>query len=225
MLKRSSLRVSPVRNTLNDPAGTCSPLEKTSISTTQSALTFYTSTTCLSYHMVDEATRFQATWFLGKVSSESQWSALCRYWIDVYMGPRRYHGWCKKEFHGQCPSSEADMLHITTKSIPVEAAHSISIVKGYHQWLRRAFNITRKESPGAVKKTFCRWHWKRLVTWLALTDSSRHFLCLARYIALVYLPTSLPHPRFKEQVRDGKQLSRCRVTSHSLPSSGHENPP
>lgn len=39
------------------------------------------------------------------------------------------------------------MLHIRTKAIPVEAAHSTSFVKKYHVAVRRAFHIIKKESP------------------------------------------------------------------------------
>lgn len=38
-------------------------------------------------HVVDEATKFQAAQHLVLVTAESVWYALCRYWIDVYVGP------------------------------------------------------------------------------------------------------------------------------------------
>lgn len=43
--------------------------------------------------------------------------------------------------------ANADMLHISTKAIPVEAAHSMSIVERYHSPLRRAVTIIRQEAP------------------------------------------------------------------------------
>lgn len=43
------------------------------------------------------------------------------------------------------------MLHITTKSIPVKAAESMSIVKRYQKPLRRAYTIIMKEFPDTEK--------------------------------------------------------------------------
>ena len=52
-----------------------------------------------------------------------------------------------KKFMARAFEANADMLHISTKSIPVEAANSMSIVERYHSPLRRAFNIVKKEAP------------------------------------------------------------------------------
>lgn len=43
--------------------------------------------------------------------------------------------------------SDADILHVRTKSVPVEEAHSMSVVERYHALLLRAFQIIQKEVP------------------------------------------------------------------------------
>lgn len=103
-------------------------------------------------HIVDEATYFQATRWLENVTSDTLWRALRLYWIYVYVGPPVIiaHD-AGKNFMGAVFQSNADMLHIRTKSIPVEAAHSMSIVERYHGPLRRGFQIIRREAPDTDK--------------------------------------------------------------------------
>lgn len=48
---------------------------------------------------------------------------------------------------GKAFQENAYMLHITTKSDLVEAAHSMSVVEQYQQPLCRALNIIAKEAP------------------------------------------------------------------------------
>lgn len=104
-------------------------------------------------HVVDEATRFQAARWLSRVTSESIWQALRRCWIDVYLGPPDViaHD-AGKNFMGRAFQANADMMHIKTKSIPVEAAHSMSIVERYHKPIRRAFNVIKKEAADLDKE-------------------------------------------------------------------------
>lgn len=52
-----------------------------------------------------------------------------------------------KNFMAAASQANNDMIHIRTASIPVEAAHSVSIVERYHSPLRRALNIIHMESP------------------------------------------------------------------------------
>lgn len=40
-----------------------------------------------------------------------------------------------------------DLLLIRLKSIPVEAAHSMSIVERYHEPIRRVFHVIKQETP------------------------------------------------------------------------------
>lgn len=99
-------------------------------------------------HVVDEATRFQATLWLRTVSAESTWRALHACWIDVYLGPPDIiaHD-AGKNFMARAFQSNADMLHMRTMMILVETAHSISIVERYHSPLHRAVKIIRQEAP------------------------------------------------------------------------------
>lgn len=45
-------------------------------------------------------------------------------------------------------ATSADLLHITTKEIPVESAKAMTVVEQFHSPVRKAFNIIKKESPG-----------------------------------------------------------------------------
>lgn len=91
-------------------------------------------------HVVDEATYFQSTKWLAYMKAETLWKALRMCWIDVYLGPPDMiaHD-ASKNFMPAAFQSNSDMLHIRTKSIPVEAANSISIVEQYHTPIRRAY--------------------------------------------------------------------------------------
>ena len=99
-------------------------------------------------HVVDEATNFQAARWLPNVAADIIWQALRLCWIDVYVGPPDViaHDAGKGFTAGQFQAS-ADMLHITTKGIPVESPQSMSPVERYHAPLRRAYNIIASESP------------------------------------------------------------------------------
>lgn len=99
-------------------------------------------------HVVDKATRFQAAAWLMTVNAESLWIALRRCWIDIYLVPPDIiaHD-AGKNFMSRSFEANVDMLHITTKAIPVESAKSMSIVGRCHSPLRKVFKILKKESP------------------------------------------------------------------------------
>lgn len=44
-------------------------------------------------------------------------------------------------------AGNADMLHIATEPVPVEAANSLSIVEKPHTPIRRSYQIIKKEAP------------------------------------------------------------------------------
>lgn len=69
-------------------------------------------------------------------------------WIDVYLGPPDVivHDTAKNVLEAVYQAI-TDMLHIHTRSVPVESANSISIVEQYHTPIQRAHNIITKESP------------------------------------------------------------------------------
>ena len=99
-------------------------------------------------HVVDEATNYQAARWLPNVAADTIWQALRLCWIDVYVGPPDViaHDAGKGFIAGQFQAS-ADMLHITTKGIPVESPQSMATVERYHAPLRRAYNIIAADSP------------------------------------------------------------------------------
>lgn len=99
-------------------------------------------------HVVDEATRFQAAQLLSTVTSENVWTALRRCWMDVYVGPPDMviHD-AGKQFVAHAFQRNAHMFHIRTKAVPVEAAHSMSLVERYHEPVRRTVRIVRTECP------------------------------------------------------------------------------
>lgn len=73
-------------------------------------------------------------------------------WLDVYLGPLDIivHD-AGKNFIASEFQANADMLHIGTKSIPVESANSMKVVDRYHARLRRAFSIIQKEAADMDK--------------------------------------------------------------------------
>ena len=103
--------------------------------------------------VVDEATAFQAAKFLKSMSAADAWNALRSCWIDVYLGPPAYivhdpgTNFDSKEF-----KDNAKMMASETKTMPVEAHHSIGLVERYHVPLRRAYNILTKELPDVLKE-------------------------------------------------------------------------
>lgn len=56
-----------------------------------------------------------------------------------------------KNLVGRVFQANADMLHITSKSIPFEAAQLMLIGERYHKPLRRAYAIIMKECSGTEK--------------------------------------------------------------------------
>lgn len=145
-------------------------------------------------HVVDEATRFLAAQFLAKVSSKALPSALRRCWIYLYLGPPDViaHD-AGKNFMGWVLQANTDMFHITTKSIPVESAHSISIVERYHQPLIRAFNIIRNESPDTAKQDILQMALKAVNDSLGPDGLVSKLLVIGAILRLVLL-TDQPTP-------------------------------
>lgn len=99
-------------------------------------------------HVVDESTRYQAAWWLARVSAEAVWEAMRMCWIDVYLGPPDIitHD-AGKQFMARAFQTNAELLHIETNSVPVESANYMSTVERYHTPVRRAFKIIREEAP------------------------------------------------------------------------------
>ncbi|XP_044724430.1 transposable element tc1 transposase [Hirsutella rhossiliensis] len=84
--------------------------------------------------------------FLKSLSTKDTWEALRCLWIDTYQGPPDVvthdagTNFASTEFQ-----TEAKMLGITCKEVPIEAHWSIGKVERYHGPLRRAFEIMYAE--------------------------------------------------------------------------------
>ena len=99
-------------------------------------------------HVVHESTRFQAARWLKTVSSQAIWRALRLCWIDTYIGPlEQIVTDAADSLTSNSFRTEAGLFRITTKAVPVEAAHYMSIVERYHEPLRRSYRIIRSEAP------------------------------------------------------------------------------
>lgn len=67
--------------------------------------------------------------------------------IDVYLGPPGiFANDAGKNFMGSAFQVNSDILHIKTKSIPLESANSMSIAERYHSPICRAYNIILSEA-------------------------------------------------------------------------------
>lgn len=99
-------------------------------------------------HVVDEATRYQAARWLSNVTAESVWRAMRLCWIDVYLGPPDIvmHD-AGKQFVARVFQTNAELLHIETRDVPIETPNSMSYVERYHNPIRHAFKIVTAEAP------------------------------------------------------------------------------
>lgn len=84
----------------------------------------------------DEATCYQdATWLKFKsMNATDLRQALNRCWIDVYVGPHDIitHD-AGKAFIARSFQSQAELFHIQTDEVPIEASSSMALVERYHQ--------------------------------------------------------------------------------------------
>lgn len=98
-------------------------------------------------HVVDEATRYQAARWLPNVTADAVWRAMRLCWIDVYLGPPDIvtHD-AGKQFIAKVFQTNAALLHITTKCVPIESPNSMSYVERYHTPIRHAYKIVIAEA-------------------------------------------------------------------------------
>jgi hypothetical protein len=103
-------------------------------------------------HVVDAATAFQGARFLPTMSAKDTWETLKMLWIDTYQGPPDIithdagTNFASTEF-----KSEARLMGIMCKQVPVEAHNSIGKIERYHAPLRRAFEILFAELSNIMK--------------------------------------------------------------------------
>jgi hypothetical protein len=97
-------------------------------------------------HIIDEATRYQATRWLQNLSAKHTWDILRNCWVDTYLGPPDYithdagTNFVSKEFRQYAAS-----MGITARSVLVEAHWSIGMIERAHPVLRRAYEIITEE--------------------------------------------------------------------------------
>lgn len=73
---------------------------------------------------------------------------------DVYLGPPDIIAQdAGMNFMARAFQSNADMLHVKTRTIPANAEHSMCIVECYHSPLLRAVNNARQEAPDVDKNS------------------------------------------------------------------------
>ncbi|KAI0993082.1 hypothetical protein K3495_g15102 [Podosphaera aphanis] len=103
-------------------------------------------------HVIDESTKFQAGRWLQNLSAKHTWEMLRNCWIDTYLGPPDIisHD-AGKNFVSREFQEYALSIGTKTKSVPVEAHHSIGLVERYHGPLRRIYKIITAEVPGINK--------------------------------------------------------------------------
>ena len=99
-------------------------------------------------HVVDEGTKYQAARWLPDHSTPSIWRAFRLCWLDVYLGPPQLivHDAAKNLLSSEFQNATL-LMHISTKAVPVETANSLSVVERYHDPLRKAYRIIKKEVP------------------------------------------------------------------------------
>ncbi len=84
-------------------------------------------------HVIDEATRFQATKWLQNISAKHIWEMLRLYWIDVYLELSDHilidasKNFVSKKFRQFVTS-----MTIIIKSVSIETHWSVDVVKRYH---------------------------------------------------------------------------------------------
>jgi hypothetical protein len=106
---------------------------------------------CAVLHIIDEATRFNAVYWLPNLSAKTIWDTLRMAWIDTYVGPLDFiitdagKNFVSKEF-----SQFATSVGTTTVSVPVEAHWSIGAVECYYAVLCRAYLIIQDETLDAL---------------------------------------------------------------------------
>lgn len=86
----------------------------------------------------------------------------------------------------------ADMLHILTKSIPVESANTMTIVERDHCLIRPAFNIIPKEALDTEQEVALQMAAVKAVNYSVGLDGLVPTLLVLRAVLRLGLPTNRP---------------------------------
>ena len=104
------------------------------------------------FYIVDEGTWFQMGKWLQNISAKHTWDMLWVCWIDTYLGPPDIiaHDAGKNFISREFKQYVVNMGTIT-KSVPVKAYNSISIVEHYYGLLQHIYHIITSEILGIDK--------------------------------------------------------------------------
>ncbi len=97
-------------------------------------------------HIVNEATRFQASKWLKDITARHVWDQLRACWVDTYLKSFDViTADVDKQFVAREFKQYAVNMKITIKTISIETHHSIEMMKRYHDSLRRMYAIITTE--------------------------------------------------------------------------------
>lgn len=98
-------------------------------------------------HVVDESTRYQAASSLPNVTADAVWRAMRLCWVNVYLGtPDIVTHDGGKQFIAKVFQTNAALLHITTKCVPIESPNLMSYVERYHAPIQHSYKIVLAEA-------------------------------------------------------------------------------
>lgn len=99
-------------------------------------------------HVLDESTRRKAAKWFPNVTVESVWRVMRLCWIYVYLGTLDVvkHD-AGKQLVAKGFQTNAELLHIYTKCVPIEERNSMSYVERYHTPIRNSYEIVKNKAP------------------------------------------------------------------------------
>lgn len=104
-------------------------------------------------HVVVESTRYQAARCLPNITAEEIWRAIRLRWIDNYIGSQDVvtHD-AGKQFVAKVFQTNAQLLHIDIKCVPIESPNSMAYVERYHTQIHHAHKVLTSKALGLDAK-------------------------------------------------------------------------
>lgn len=126
------------------------------------------------------------------MTDETLWKTLRLCSLDKYLGPRDVMAHdTEKHFMAVAFHTNADMLYIKTKSIPVESVNSMKIVERYYAQILRSFNIIKKKCPAIENEEDLKTAVKSIKGWVG-PDGLTPTLLVFGVLPRLDLPTDKP---------------------------------
>lgn len=98
-------------------------------------------------NVVAETTHYQTARWLPNVTTDTVWRAMRVCWVDVYLGtPDIVAHHAGKQSISKVFQTNAALLHITTKSAPIESPNPMSYAERYHTPMWHAYKIVLAET-------------------------------------------------------------------------------